>query len=96
MIDWNQFALLYGPMIPIFLFLLKAHRDIVYKTIPGAIKALRSEARKQRIAYHELAIAFRESSCGQGRRKKTHPKPQVKKPRKTPSQTKKPAKKKRP
>lgn len=96
MIDWQQLTYVYGPLGIVIMFLLKAHRDIVYKTIPDALEALKYEARKTRRAYQQLATAFLESRCAQPARRRARPKQHVTKPSKTSGQTKKQTKKKRP
>lgn len=45
--DWTQIVMAWGPSIPIVLFLLKVHRDFVYKIVPGHLRLIRKELHRQ-------------------------------------------------
>lgn len=44
--DMWELAKFWGPAIPILVVLLKAHHDLVYRSIPEALKSIKSEVRE--------------------------------------------------
>lgn len=45
--DWQTLAMAWGPAIPILCVLLKAHWDLVYKTMPNGFKRLHEDIEHQ-------------------------------------------------
>lgn len=70
--DWTQLAVTWGPSIPIVLFLLKVHRDLVYKIVPHHLRILRKEVRRsERNAaqrHHEFMLALQAYEAAHARR----------------------------
>lgn len=78
--DWQTLAMAWGPAIPILMVLLKAHWDLVYKTMPAGFKRLHEDIEHQcedserRHTEHmrlqkKLLRAIQESACRMSKRK---------------------------
>jgi len=47
-LDWQQLAAVYGPLVGVLSVVLKIHWDMINKTIPSALRAIRIEQWKNR------------------------------------------------
>jgi len=66
-VDWEHAVTTFGPTGALIIFLLKAHHDLVHKTIPEGMHAIRKEIVRSRLTQERLVEVVFDIRHRQGR-----------------------------